>query len=142
MQRPGIYETMERDIHLLHKATRFLPPIGLQDMVDIHMVLDELWNVAKDEMNFYKEVSHMEEFARRHKDIVYVGVPKLYHEYTNEYVLVMEYIEGYSIDDKNTLEENGYDLNEIGIKLIENYMKQIMDDGFFHVRSTFRKCQS
>lgn len=132
VQRPGIYETMERDIHLLHKATRFLPPIGLQDMVDIHMVLDELWNVAKDEMNFYKEASHMEEFARRHKDIVYVGVPKLYHEYTNQYVLVMEYIDGYSIDDKNALEENGYDLNEIGIKLIENYMKQIMDDGFFH----------
>ena len=67
VQRPGIYDTMERDIHLLHKATRFLPPIGLQDMVDIHIVLDELWNVAEDEMNFYKEASHMEEFTRRIK---------------------------------------------------------------------------
>lgn len=132
IQRPGIYETMERDMTLLHKATRFIPPIKLKDTIDIHMILDELWNVAKDEMDFLKEASHMEEFARRNRDIVYVGVPKLYHEYTNQHVLVMEYIDGYNIDDKDTLIAHGYDLEEIGMKLVENYIKQIMDDGYFH----------
>ena len=44
----------------------------------------------------------------------------------------MEYIEGYAIDDKDSLLENGYDLHEIGSKLVDNYMKQVMEDGFFH----------
>ena len=56
----------------------------------------------------------------------------MYHEYTNHYVLVMEYIDGYAVDDKKNLLENGYDLEEIGIKMIDHYIKQVMDDGFFH----------
>ena len=44
----------------------------------------------------------------------------------------MENIEGISISDKEQLVENGYDLEEIGRKLADNYMKQIIDDGFFH----------
>ena len=46
--------------------------------------------------------------------------------------LLWEHIDGWSIDDKAALKENGYDLEEIGTKLIDNYIKQVMDDGFFH----------
>ena len=52
--------------------------------------------------------------------------------HTTHHVLVMEYIDGYPIDDKISLQENGYDLHEIGTKLIDNYIKQVMEDGFFH----------
>ena len=44
----------------------------------------------------------------------------------------MEYIDGFSVDDKENLQENGYDLNEVGSKLIDNFIKQVMVDGFFH----------
>ena len=57
---------------------------------------------------------------------------RTYQEYTNQHVLVMEHIDGWSIDDKAALKENGYDLEEIGTKLIDNYIKQVMEDGFFH----------
>ena len=56
----------------------------------------------------------------------------LYREYTTPHVIVMEYIDGFSIDDKENLQENGYDLNEVGSKLIDNFIKQVMVDGFFH----------
>ena len=56
----------------------------------------------------------------------------LYQEYTTSYVLVMEYIEGCGIDDKERLLKYGYDLKEIGTKLVDNYIKQVMEDGFFH----------
>ena len=42
----------------------------------------------------------------------------------------MEYIDGIGIDDKEKLIEQGYDLKEIGSKLVDNYIKQVMDDGF------------
>ena len=44
----------------------------------------------------------------------------------------MEYIDGCAVDDKERLKEEGYDLKEIGSKLVDNYIKQVMDDGFFH----------
>lgn len=132
VQRKGIYETMARDIALLHKAVKLLPPVSIKGMADLDLVLDEMWSVTRDEMNFLTEASNMEEFARRNKDVNYVGTPILYQQFTTVHVLVMEYIDGCGIDDKEALLENGYDLREIGTKLVDNYIKQVMDDGFFH----------
>lgn len=132
VQRKGIYETMLKDIALLHKAVKFLPAGGIEEMVDLDMILDELWEVAQEEMDFLIEASNMEIFTRKNKEVAFVGFPKLYRKYTTSEVLVMEYIDGVSIDSKDKLIENGYILNEIGAKLADNYLKQVMEDGFFH----------
>ena len=132
VQRKGIYEKMARDIALLHKAVKLMPPISIKGMADLDLVLDEMWSVTRDEMNFLTEAANMEEFARRNKEVNFVGTPVLYQQYTTVNVLVMEYIDGFGIDDKDALLEHGYDLKEIGSKLVDNYIKQVMDDGFFH----------
>lgn len=132
VQRKGIYDVMARDIALLHKAVKLLPPVSLKGLVDLDMVLDELWDVTREEMNFLTEAANMAEFARRNADIAYVGTPYLYQEYTTSHVLVMEYIDGFGINQKDKLLENGYDLKEIGSKLVDHYIKQVIDDGFFH----------
>lgn len=132
VQRKGIYDIMSRDIGLLHKAVRLLPPISMKGLVDLDMVLDELWAVTQEEMNFLIEASNLEEFAKKNEDVAFVGTPALFKEYTTTHVLVMEYIDGLEIDEKEKLLENGYDLKEIGTKLVDNYIKQVMDDGFFH----------
>lgn len=132
VQRRGIYETMSRDIGLLHRAVRFLPPVSFKNMVDFDMVLDELWAVAQEEMNFLLEAANMEMFADNNKDVAFVRTPMLYKRYTTARVLVMEYIGGIRIDDKKALLADGYDLNEVGSKLVDNYIKQVMEDGFFH----------
>ena len=133
VQRKGIYEIMARDIALLKRMVRLMPSIaGLKSMVDLNMILDEMWTVAQQEMNFIKESSNIMEFTELNKDVVYVGIPQFYEEYTTDKVLVMEYIEGLPINDKELLASKGYDTEEIGRKLINNFIKQVMDDGFFH----------
>ena len=132
VQRKGIHDIMSRDITMLHKAVRLVPPVPIKGIVDFDMVLDEMWAVTQEEMNFLTEASNMEEFARNNKDIVFAATPCLYREYTTSCVLVMEYIDGYRIDDKENLQKDGYDLNEIGSKLVDNYIKQVIEDGFFH----------
>ena len=133
VERKGIYDIMARDIGLLKRAVGLLPPVGgLKNVVDLEMVLDELWSTAQEEMDFLKEAANMEEFARNNQNIRYIRCPKLYHEYTTSRVLVMEYIGGCPVDDKETLLKEGYDLGEIGRKLVNNYVKQVMEDGFFH----------
>mgnify|MGYP002233771884 FL=1 len=64
--------------------------------------------------------------------MAFVTSPMLYREYTTTQVLVMEYIDGIGVDEKEKLLEAGYDLDEIGSKMADNYVKQIMEDGFFH----------
>ena len=52
VQRKGIYRTMARDIGLMHKVVRLLPPVSIKEMVDLDLVLDELWKVTQEEMNY------------------------------------------------------------------------------------------
>ncbi len=133
VQRKGIYDTMARDIGLLHRLVSHMPPVGgLADVADFDMVLDEMWSVAQEEMDFLKEAANMQEFRKLNRDILYVYVPELFREYTTDRVLVMEYVDGIAIDDAEALLGLGYDLDEIGAKFVDNYIKQIMDDGFFH----------
>ena len=99
VQRRGIYEKMARDIDLLHKAVKLLPPVSIKGMADLDLVLDEMWSVTRDEMNFLTEASNMEEFARRNKDVNFVGTPILYQQFTTVHVLVMEYIDGITLKD-------------------------------------------
>ena len=129
VQRKGIYETMARDIGLMHKLVSLVPPISITDMVDFKMVLNELWKVTQEEMNSSLKPEY-EEFKEKNRDVAFVNTPVLFKEYTTSSVIVMEYIDGYAIDDKEHLLEDGYDMNEIGSKYVDNFIKQVMDDGF------------
>ncbi len=133
IQRPGIYEMMERDLSLIRKASRILKLNEiLGSVVDIDTVLDEFWQTTKDELDFLVEAKHAHTFTQNQYSIQYISSPIIYTEYSTSKVLVMEYIDGYEITQLGLLKSNGYDLHEIAIKLSENYIKQIVDDGFFH----------
>ena len=70
----------------------------------------------------------MEEFARRNVDVVYVRTPKLYQEYTTMHVLVMEYIEGPAIDDKEKILADGYDMGEIDVMEVKMDLMEVMKE--------------
>lgn len=133
VQRPGIRDTLARDIALLRRAAGHLGGIGgLGSVVDFRMVLDEMWVVAQQEMDFLIEAQHAEKFRRLNEEIAYVTCPRVERRFTTSRVLVMEYIDGIPIDAHEALEQAGYDRAEIGTKLAENYVKQVLEDAFFH----------
>lgn len=133
IQRPHIYEMMERDISLIRRASSILKLSEiLGSVVDINIVLDEFWAAAKQEMDFLIEAQFCEQFTKLNKETVYIGAPKIYHDLTTSKVLVMEYIDGYNPEELDALRSDGYELEEIAAKLADCYIKQIVDDGFFH----------
>lgn len=133
VQRPGIYQTVMRDIQLLKKAIGIIKIFGRTgDMIDFKAVIDEMWAAAQQEMNFLVEADHIKEFTALNSDIKYVAFPRVEQNLTTPRVLVLEYVDGIQIDNLDELKKLGYDLNEIGLKLAENYVKQVVDDGFFH----------
>ena len=133
VQRPGIYEIMSKDIVLLKRAATLVKVLSRsQDVVDFGMVLDEMWTIAKQEMDFLIEADHIEEFRHLNRDVDYVSCPEVYHSLTTQHILVMEYIDGIPIDHFKELRADGLDEVRIGTRLGENYVKQIIEDGYFH----------
>lgn len=133
VQRPGIYKTMEQDISLIRRAIKLLKlNDALGSVVDLNIVLDEFWHTAKEEMDFLNEAKYAKKFIELNKSIGCISAPVIETDYTTSKILVMEYIDGFEIDQIEALLKNGYYREEIAAKLAENYIKQIVDDGFFH----------
>ena len=133
VRRPGIRETMEQDVILLRRVSGLLKIAGgTGNAVDFREIIDEMWTTAQQEMDFRLEADQAEEFRKRNADVAYVTGPQVVRGLSSSCVLVMEYVGGIAIDDADALKGAGYDLGEIGRKLAENYVKQIVDDGFFH----------
>lgn len=133
IRRPGIREVMERDVALLHRVSGLLKIVGgTGDAVDFNQVIDEMWAAARQETDFLNEAEQAEQFRRLNSGIAYVTSPRVLRAYSSASVLVMEYLDGIAIDNVKMLRAEGYDPDEVGVKLAENYVKQIVDDGFFH----------
>jgi len=133
VQRPGIYDTMFQDIQLIKKATGVVNLVThMGEELDINMIVDEVWAVAQQEMDFSLEAEHAREFLENNNDVNYVTCPKPFYDLSTSKVLIEELIEGHNVDELDALKEDGYDVDEIAQKLALNFTKQVIEDGFFH----------
>lgn len=133
VQRPGIYEVMAKDIALLKKAISLLNLVrDSEGVVNLESIVDEMWEIAKQEMDFLLEADHIEEFAHLNKDDENILCPKVNRQLTTQRILVMECMEGIPLDDGEGLQAACVDMERIGRRLGINYVKQMIDDGFFH----------
>ena len=133
VQRPGIYEVMAKDIALLKKAISILNLVrDSEGVVNLESIVDEMWEIAKQEMDFLLEADHIEEFAHLNKDDENILCPKVNRQLTTQRILVMECMEGIPLDDGEGLQAACVDMERIGRRLGINYVKQMIDDGFFH----------
>lgn len=133
VQRPHVQELMAQDISIMRslarRAQRF---IGNDQFVDLQSVVDELWQSFREETDFLVEARSLGEFRRNNADVRYIDCPKPYPQLCTRHVVVMDYVEGIPIGQTRRLVSEGYDLAEIGTKLVDNYARQMLDDGFFH----------
>ncbi|MEG0074205.1 MAG: AarF/UbiB family protein [Clostridia bacterium] len=132
VQKPNIYDEMASDIALLKKAFSIIKVPIINNIIDIQGVLDEMWFCAKEELDFLIEASHLEEFAKNNSEAVYIKAPKIFAKLSTAKILVLEYIDGFIINDTASLLALNYDLDEIALKLTDSYIVQIIEYGFFH----------
>jgi len=133
VQRPGVREIMAQDVSIMRtiaKAAAKMVPSA--QVVDLRGVVEELWDTFESETDFLVEARNLSEFKRFCEPYRYVDCPKPYMELCTEHVVVMDYVDGISVSHPEQLVEAGYDLKEIGTKLVDNYATQVLDAGFFH----------
>lgn len=129
VKRPDIYNIMKSDTDNIRDIVRFLEKIGVDTGNSSEYVLDESINYLLGEANYEQEIENAERFRKNMKDIKWIKVPKVYREYCTEDTIVMEYVESEKLTEITNPNVNKKKICEA---LINSYVIQTMDKGFFH----------
>ncbi len=133
VQRPEIKEIMDADIDLLYHLAELLQN-HVEDVkeYDLKSIVDEFKRYTLNELDYLKEGRNVDRFYRNFLNSETVKVPKVYWDFTTKKVLVLSYIDGVPIDDKEGLREWSCDEKIISRNLADCFMKQVFEYGFFH----------
>lgn len=133
VQRPDVHSVVSTDITLLKKALSVLRlESSSKSSIDLSSILDELWTICQQELNYLIEFKNNKKFIELNESNELLLIPKINEKYSTANILVVEYIDSVRIDNTEELTSRGYDLNEIAAALAANYVKQFLQDGFFH----------
>jgi predicted unusual protein kinase regulating ubiquinone biosynthesis (AarF/ABC1/UbiB family) len=133
VQRPDIHETVASDILVLRFIAKKLDRYpNLIRGVDWQGSLDQFHSTITEEMNYDHEVRNAEVFRKNFAGWKEVYVPHIYEVFSTERLIVMEFIEGFKVNDCEALRSAGFDPPEVVRLLARTYFKQLLEDGFFH----------
>lgn len=135
VRRPGIVEQMSQDIALMKKmlaTAEFFSNEHQVILLNFENLVDELERTTANEVNFDVELNNLIKFHIEIEDYDGISSPIPYPRLSNESVLVMEYVDGIPIDDVKRLKEEGDDPHALANRLVQNYVSQVLDHGFFH----------
>ncbi|MBR2528629.1 MAG: hypothetical protein IKE58_09200 [Blautia sp.] len=135
VQRPLIADMMRKDFVLLKKLAGLVSGVSGDDdnQLDLVSVLEELEAVTEEELDFRVEADHTRFFKENCiEDEEKITCPTIIDELSTERIMTMTFVDGYSVSHRDLLIQDGYDVNELGMVLIDNYIHQVLDVGTFH----------
>jgi ubiquinone biosynthesis protein len=92
VKRPHIYDTMKFDTDTLMDIVAFLERIGFDTGTGTSNVLQESVEYLLSETDYSLEIKNANMFREAMKDVPWITVPKVYHEYCTDDMIVMEYV--------------------------------------------------
>lgn len=132
-QRPGIVSIVQTDLAALRLVARWVmryPPISRR--ADLPALMEEFARTLWEELDYEMEADNAERFAEMFAGDPGVYIPFVYRRHTTERVLVLENVEAIKIIDLAAIEAAGVDRAEVAERLLDTYLKQIFEEGFFH----------
>ena len=133
VQRPGISEIIETDLSILRSLAERVETVFPETRVynPVGMVDDFAHQIVK-ELDFTRDARNADRMRRNFHNVPGIRFPKIYWEYSSPYMMVMEFVEGVRIDDREAIVTMGLDPHQIGVRGFHAYLKMIFEDGFFH----------
>jgi predicted unusual protein kinase regulating ubiquinone biosynthesis (AarF/ABC1/UbiB family) len=131
--RPGVRPRVEADLRvirtLLPFVTRLAPP---GQRFTLENLADEYAATIRQEMDYAHEARRQELVRANFADDPRVRIPPVVAGLTTDRVIVSEYVEGTKISNVSTLRSMGVDTTELATRLLEAYIRMIIEDGVFH----------
>ncbi len=133
VQRPGLLKLFAIDLGILKQIANYYqnhPRHGKgRDWLGIY---DECQKILYQEADYLNEGRNADTFRRNFRAEERVVVPKVYWRYTSKRVLTLEYLPGIKVSDYAAIEAAGLDRRAIARIGAESYLRQLLNDGFFH----------
>ena len=133
IQRPNIASIVETDLSALRRVGRWVMRYRpIREHANVPALLEEFSATVIEEIDYLKEAGHAETFFENFRDDPVVQVPRTVRALTTLRVLTLEDVYAIKITDYAAIEAAGIDRAEVARRLVQTYLKQIFDDGFFH----------
>lgn len=133
VQRPNLEATIKGDLEILNKVANFAERYPqLNENADWSGMLREFNETIHEEMDYAAEGRNAEKFRENFQNWDNIHVPKIYWNATTSKVLTMEYIHGTKVTDLEEQARLGIAPEKVNRLLIKTYLKQLLEDGFFH----------
>lgn len=140
IQHPDVSDLVRVDLNLFRRAVKMLKyvPADGKSVVDLPQVFDQLSASLMNEIDTLHEVKNGQRFYDLNNGQGVFVVPQVYPQESSAKVLVNEAMTGDSIktlfasDDHPLSDEEQSRNTAIGHQLVENFIKQVFTDHFFH----------
>jgi predicted unusual protein kinase regulating ubiquinone biosynthesis (AarF/ABC1/UbiB family) len=129
LKRPGILDIMKEDTDTIRDIVHFLERVGIDTGNSSGYVLEESIEYLLGEADYQQEIDNAVEFRKSMRDVEWVKVPKVYKKYSNDEMIVMEYVPSTKLTEITDKKVNKKKICEA---LINSYVIQTMDNGLFH----------
>jgi predicted unusual protein kinase regulating ubiquinone biosynthesis (AarF/ABC1/UbiB family) len=133
VQRPDIRTRIVDDLEAISQLAAFADRhtetgkrFGLETMVE------EFRTSMLHELDYLREASNLQLLGRNLAGMERIVVPQPIEDYTTGRVLTMEYVGGRKVTAIGPLGRMDVDGRGLAQALFSSYLKQILDDGFFH----------
>lgn len=131
--RPGIDKVIESDLKVMYFAARFLQNNWSRGKQFRPLdVINEYDHTIHDELDLRIEAANGARMGANFEGSDLIYVPRIYWDFTQQNVLVMERINGLSIREIDTFKERGVNLKNLAEDGVGVFFKQAFEDNFFH----------
>ncbi len=133
VQRPHLDAIVRADLAAVSIALAFADRwTRWGERVDLDAIFNELKTITLQELDYLQEAEHGARFAANFASDPMVHAPAVYPELTRRRVLVMQYLDGIRIGDRDAIVRSGVDPKAVSRLLVQSYLRQVLRDGFFH----------
>jgi predicted unusual protein kinase regulating ubiquinone biosynthesis (AarF/ABC1/UbiB family) len=134
VQRPNLQSIISFDVAILFRlvklTNRFFPKAN--ENADWEGMLREFHSTIFEEMDYVREGRNADRFRYNFRTWRAIRVPKIYWTHTSTRVLTLDFIRGTKVIDLEGLRANRISPVKVNRMLIRTYLKQLLEDGFFH----------
>jgi predicted unusual protein kinase regulating ubiquinone biosynthesis (AarF/ABC1/UbiB family) len=133
IQRPNIEQVIETDLAALRTVGKWLQRYRpIKKRANVPALLNEFSRTLYEEIDYNAEGSNAEVFAKNFVGIDGIRIPSVVWSHTTKRVLTLEDVTAIKITDYEAISEAGIARSEVARRLLDIYLKQIFEDGFFH----------
>lgn len=133
IQRPNIEKLIAIDLAALKTVANWLNHYKpIRKRADVLQLLQEFTLILYEEIDYLAEGRNAEAFSQNFSNFPGVRVPKVIWSHTTQRALTLENVLSMKITDYQAITQAGINRADVASRLLNTYLKQIFEDGFFH----------